>query len=294
LLADALGFACRFSEAIQTAEETLARFPRDLPPEAWVMGIHPHAVASFWLGWSLCWAGRLREGFEAFRLCRRIGEEYGAPEVAAYASYWSAEVYAYAGDAERAFASARLGEEMSRRLGEPPALVAGTHLAFGYAHLAAGRAADAIEPARASLEGHRHANKANAGMSAALLAEALLESGDLAAAHATAAEAIALCRREPRPGYEIAAHGVLARALLRRDGAAARDAAEAALAEAAALIERTGAKLLAPALCTWRAELAAVLGDDAARERLLRESQRGYLEIGAPLQAERIARELAS
>ena len=289
LLADALGFACRFEESIQTAEETLARFPRDLPPDAWVMGIHPHAVASFWLGWSLCWAGRLREGFEAFGLCRRIGEEHGAPEVAAYASYWSAEVYAYAGDAERAFASARLGEEMSRRLGEPPALVAGTQLAFGYAHLAAGRAADAALPARASLEGHRRANKANAGMSAALLAEALLESGDLAAAHATAVEAIALCRREPRPGYEIAAHGVLARALLRRDGAAARVAAEAALAEAAALIERTGAKLLAPALCTWRAELAAVLGDTVLREQRLREAQQGYAEIGAPLQAERIA-----
>ncbi len=294
LLADALGFACRFSESIQTAEETLARFPRDLPPEAWVIGIHPHAVASFWLGYGLCWTGRLREGFEAFRLCRRIGEEHGAPEVAAYASYWSAEVYAYAGDAERALASARLGEEMSRRLGEPPALVAGTHLAFGHAHLAAGRAADAIEPARASLEGHRRANKANAGMSAALLAEALLESGDLAAAHATAAEAIALCRREPRPAYEIAAHGVMARALLRRDGAGARAAAEVALAEAAALIERTGAKLLAPRLCEWRAELAAVLGDDAASDALLREALTLYEEIGAPLQAARIARRLAA
>ena len=32
-----------------------------------------------------------------------------------------------------------------------------------------------------------------------------------------------------------------------------------ALASAATLIERTGAKTLAPALCEWRAELAAVL-----------------------------------
>ena len=60
----------------------------------------------------------------------------------------------------------------------------------------------------------------------------------------------------------------MARALLRRDGPAARDAAEAALACAAALIQSTGARTLAPALCEWRAELAAVLGDDETRVRL--------------------------
>jgi hypothetical protein len=275
------------------AQETLARFPRDIPPDEWVLGMNPLAVASFWLGWDLCWAGRLREGLEAFGRCRRLGEEQGAPEAAAFASFWTAEVYAYAGDAERAFASVRQGEEISRRLGEPPALVAATHLGFGYAHLAAGRAADAILPARASLEGHRRVNKANAGMSAALLAEALLESGDLAAAETAATEAIALCRRSLRAVYEAAAHGVMARALLRRDGAAAREPAEAALAEAAALIERTGAKLLAPRLCEWRAELAAVLGDEAARGQLLREAQQGFAAIGAAKHAERLAREIA-
>ena len=62
----------------------------------------------------------------------------------------------------------------------------------------------------------------------------------------------------------------------------ARDAVEASLAEAAALIERTGAKILAPALCEWRAELAAVLGDEATRAQLLRQAQQGYEDIGAP------------
>ena len=72
------------------------------------------------------------------------------------------------------------------------------------------------------------------------------------------------------------------------DGAAARDAAEAALAEAAALIEQTGATSLAPALCEWRAELAAVLGDDAARADLLCQAQEGYEAIGAPRHAARL------
>jgi hypothetical protein len=55
----------------------------------------------------------------------------------------------------------------------------------------------------------------------------------------------------------------------------------------------TGATTLAPAVCEWRAELAEVLGDQPRRTRLLREAEQGDAVIGAPLQAERIARELA-
>ena len=112
------------------------------------------------------------------------------------------------------------------------------------------------------------------------------------AADCAAEEAIALCRRSARGNYEAAAYGVIARALLRRDGATARDAAEGALANADALIERTGAKTLAPALCEWRAELAAVLGDDVTRTRLLQQATQGYEEIGAPLQAARLKKEM--
>ncbi|MBI3781910.1 MAG: zinc ribbon domain-containing protein [Deltaproteobacteria bacterium] len=202
------------------------------------------------------------------------------------------EAYYYAHDAERALASARQAQEISRNLGEPPVLVGAAQLAFGCAHLAAGRAADAIEPARASLDLHGRANKANAGMSAALLAEALLQTGDLSAAQSTAEEAIALCRRSLRAVYEAAAYGVLARALLRRDGAAARATAEAALASVAELIERTGAKTLAPALCEWRAELAAALGDTSGRAELLLQAMQGYEEIAAPLQAARLKKEM--
>jgi hypothetical protein len=59
---------------------------------------------------------------------------------------------------------------------------------------------------------------------APLLAEALLQAGDLSAAQSAAAEAIALCRRSLRGTFEATAHGVLARALLRRDGPTAREA----------------------------------------------------------------------
>jgi hypothetical protein len=206
--------------------------------------------------------------------------------VAGYALFTTAEAYYYVHDADRALASARQLEEISRALGEPPGLVAYAQVALSFAHLAAGRAADAIEPARAALDIFGRVDKASAGMSTTLLAEALLAAANLSAAQSAAEEAIAICRRSLTRHFEAVAHGVVARALLRRDGPAARNAAEAALANAAELIERSGARTLAPALCEWRAELAAVLGDDAAREQLLRQAHQGYLEIGAPAHAD--------
>jgi len=290
-LVDALCFAARLPEALRSAEEGLSRFPRHIPSEEWFIGANPYTVLSFWRGVCLNLTGRLREALEELGRSTRLSEEDGAPEVACSHGA-AAEVYYRMNDAARAITSARQAEQISRKLGDPPTLVAYTQTGFAYAHLAAGRAADAIEAARRALELNRRVEKVAAGFSATLLAEALLQDGDFPAAETAAAEAIALCRRSSREVYEAVANGVLARALLRREGASARDAAEAALAEAAALIERSGAKALAPALCEWRAELVSVLGDDATRAKLLQEALQGYEEIGAPSHAERLRKEL--
>ena len=126
----------------------------------------------------------------------------------------------YAHDADRALASARQVEEISRRLGEPPVLVAATQLAFGYAHLAAGRAADAIEPARASLDLHGRVEQGECGhVRGAPGRGPAAGRRSVGRASPRRSEAIALCRRSLRGNFEAAAHGVLARALLRRDGA---------------------------------------------------------------------------
>ena len=290
----ALAYAARLPEVLQMTEDGLARFPRHLPPSEWLIGLNPYSGFSLSRAYCLTWAGRLPEGLEELGRCRRLGEEDGTPEAVGYVLFYAAQAYYHTHDADRTLASACQLEELSRSLGEPPNMVALMQLAFGYAHLAAGRAVDAIAPARAALDLHGRVDKANAGMSATLLAEALLAAGDLSAAEAAAEEAIALCRRSLRGNYEAEAHGVLARALLRRDGPAARDAAAAALACAAALIERTGARTLAPALCEWRAELAAVLGDEVTRAQLLRQAEQGYGEIGAPGHAERLRKALGS
>jgi hypothetical protein len=59
----------------------------------------------------------------------------------------------------------------------------------------------------------------------------------------------------------------------------------AALAEAEAWLEMSGAKSYEPFLHVERAGLARLTGDDTARERELRDAHRMFIEIGAPIRA---------
>jgi hypothetical protein len=68
--------------------------------------------------------------------------------------------------------------------------------------------------------------------------------------------------------------------------------AEALLVRELQLIEEIGSTQLRPRNCTARAGLARLLGDDAGRERHLREAHRLYTEMGATGHAERLTREL--
>jgi class 3 adenylate cyclase len=290
-LVDALSHAIQTSEALTLAEAGLANFPRDIPRTDWILGFSPHGVFSHWRAVCLNWTGRLREGFEEVHRCLRFVEEDNTPEAVAYILGFAAEAYYHAHDADKAMASAARSDQTSRALGEPPSMVAYAKMGLAFALLAAGRPQEAIEPARLALAFFGRAEKQVIGVGARLLAEALLLSGDLPAAQAEAENAITLCRRSLRGNLEAESHGILARALLRRDGAAAREAAESALASAALLIERTGAKTLAPHLLEWRAELGAALGDEALRKSLLNQAIDGFESIGAPLQAARLRKE---
>jgi hypothetical protein len=56
----------------------------------------------------------------------------------------------------------------------------------------------------------------------------------------------------------------------------------------------SGAKSYEPFLHVERAELARLSGDEATRERELREAHRLFTEIGAPIRAAEVAKELGS
>jgi len=128
----------------------------------------------------------------------------------------------------------------------------------------------------------------------ATLASAHLGRGDVMRAQALAGEAAALARNQGTLLFLCAANLLRARALVARDGARATGDVEAILAEAERLVARTGARLHLPDIHLARAELARLAGDEAASRRELSEAHRLFIEMGATLRAEQVARELAA
>jgi hypothetical protein len=124
------------------------------------------------------------------------------------------------------------------------------------------------------------------------MAAAHLGLGDGVQALALADEAIAVSRRRGTRLWEFSAQLVRIRAHRELHGVQATREIEAALAEADAWLEMSGAKSYEPFLHVECAELARLTGDEAARERELREAHRLFTEIGAPIRAEEVAKEL--
>lgn len=291
-LVDALVYSARFQEALALADQTLARVTDKIPPSEWLAGFNPYGALKFWRAASLALLGRLPESIREYDECRVLAEADGTPEAAAYLSSWSALSYLSMGDLKSVMACASEVDRVCAALGDPPTIAAHRQLCLTYVHLGLGRAKEAIETASAALAIHQVGERQHAGLSAMLLAEAELQAGDAATAASTAQQAIEYSRQSSRANLEVQALGVLARALIRRDGDAGFGPAEEALDLAAALIDRLGAKTLAPSLLEWRAELAAAMNDGPRQVELLEKAVALFDEIGAPLQAERLRQSL--
>ena len=82
-----------------------------------------------------------------------------------------------------------------------------------------------------------------------------------------------------------------AQALLSSEGAAGVAEARHAVAEAAELIDATGAHCRTPVVHEVTAEIARLLGDEATRTRELHEAHRLFVDMGASEHAERLAQE---
>ncbi|HEX5380127.1 MAG TPA: AAA family ATPase, partial [Phenylobacterium sp.] len=287
-LVDARVYTASFPQAVQLAEETLATYDEPVPRTEWVMGFNPYSGLKFWRATCLTIMGRIPEGLREFDRCVDLMAQDQTPEAGVYISSWSATAYLAMGDVAKLQACADAVDKACTAMGDPPTVVAHRKLCLTYLHLASGRPLEAIATAQAALAIHRQGERQHAGMSSMLIAEALLHSGDLEAAIATARETIETCHAALRGNLEAQSLGILARALLRKDGAGAHDSACRALDQAEALIGRTGAQTLSPSLAEWRAEAAAAIGDEAGRLALLRQSAELFEKIGAPLQAGRV------
>jgi hypothetical protein len=127
----------------------------------------------------------------------------------------------------------------------------------------------------------------------ATLAEAYLGRGDGPRARATAELAVALARERHIKVFEPITLVSLARVLLASEGAGARAEVEAALSRALALAKEMEARSEEPLVHAELGELARLIGDEAGRERELREAHRLFAEIGADRYAAALTRELS-
>jgi hypothetical protein len=126
----------------------------------------------------------------------------------------------------------------------------------------------------------------------AAMAATHLWLGDTAKALTLAEEAIAVSRRSGNRLFEFSALLTRIRALREIYGVKATNEINGTLAEANAFLEMSGAKSYEPFLHVERAALAKLTGDQAGRERELREAHRLFTEIGAPIRAAEVAKEL--
>jgi MalT-like TPR region len=124
------------------------------------------------------------------------------------------------------------------------------------------------------------------------LAEAGLGRGESRAALELAEEALTEARHSGGRLFEMDALLTRARALLRSEGAARAIDAQRTLAEVRQLIAETGALCRDPVVHEVAAEIAGLLGDDATRERELREAHRRLADMGALEHARRLARQI--
>ena len=124
------------------------------------------------------------------------------------------------------------------------------------------------------------------------LAEAYLGRGDAVASLKTADEALEIARRRGMQLGELDAQILRARALFEIDNGASLRAVAAVLDAAEGLVRKTGAESRRPFIHLARGELAAAEGDIPIRERELRKAHRLFTEIGAPIRAAEVAKEL--
>jgi ATP/maltotriose-dependent transcriptional regulator MalT len=198
-----------------------------------------------------------------------------------------------AGDASGASTHAR--RALERAEGAGTLLRVFTQLALGIALLANREWSGAEEAERRALALARESG-VSFGLTAwalCFLAEAKLGQGDPRAALELADEALADARQSGGRLFEMDALLTRARALLGSEGASRAAEVERTLAQASALIEETEARCREPVVHEISAELAHLRGDEAARDRELREAHRLFVEMGATGHAERIAPLLA-
>jgi class 3 adenylate cyclase/tetratricopeptide (TPR) repeat protein len=285
--------AGRLHECLVVAEQGLGLAHGDFGLGADLVGFSPSLGLSFFHGSVLSLTGHPRDG--AIELDRVIEMARASHQLhPLFASHFHhAFRCEVTGETAMAMAHAREALKYAERTGNQLARIM-VYQSLGSAHVLNRAWHDALEVLGQALEIARQRRLLWwEGATLAAIAAAHLGLGDPASALALSEEAIAVCRQRGTRVREFLAQLTRIRALRETRGAQAKPEIEAACSEADAWLEMSGAKSYEPFLHVERAELARLAGDEARRERELREAHRLFTEIGAPIRAGEVAKELA-
>jgi tetratricopeptide (TPR) repeat protein len=234
--------------------------------------------------------GEPREAIHRLEAVLPAAREQGQVLLEMLVRLWLGDLHAWLGEAQEVMEGARLSLSLAERIGAPMLLSYGL-AQLGRAHEVRGEWEEARQAGQHSMDVATDSRTAvwDHAYRLAQVAVAQAALGDLEGARATVAGAHERCRQMGRrPGVAWAVARVL---LLAEDPGDGGEIA-AALDEYQADIEASGAQMERPLLHEMRAELAAQLGDDAARTREFEEARRLFVGMRATVRAERIDGEL--
>jgi hypothetical protein len=293
-LASVYLWAGRLRECLATTEEGLRLAQGDLDLGADRLGFSPSLGLSYSHGVAVSLTGHPGDG--AAELDRVIELARTSQQLTPLSVSHSHHVRRceVTGEAAPALAHGREAVDYAERAGNQAARIF-AYLSLGIANVLNGARHEALEVLGTALTiGRERRLSVVEGSVLAAMAAAHLGLGDRARALALAEEAICFIRRLGSRVFEFSALLTQIRALRETEALQSTREIEAALAEAEAWLEMSGAKSYEPFLHVERSELARLTGDEPARGRELCEAHRLFVEIGAPIRAAEVAKELGS
>jgi tetratricopeptide (TPR) repeat protein len=292
--ASASWVAGRLAEAGSLVEEACALLETDKRGSSETFaGFLPYVTNLLLRGAVDTEAGRPGRAASALAEAQKLAESFDGAEDLRLAANFRALLEARRGDTDTALRYASRAVELCETWGSTAERV-GAQLGLGEAHLLAEQWPKAEEVLARGLAIARE-NRTGISFEPLLLAgisRSLLGLRKGAQALSAAEEAVSAAVRIGTRVWEVAARLALVKVLLRSTGASAADEINGELRRATSLASETGGGTWEPFLHVGRAELARLTGNEAARERELREAHRLFTEIGAPIPAAEVAKEI--
>jgi adenylate cyclase len=271
--------------ALEAAEEMVASSRDDPTFGKSIWGFSGHILNTGIGAVMLAMSGHVVEGASRIEHAAELAREHDEVEALGYTYSLHSWISWISGECEGVVERQSECVEIAERLGNVwSRTIAWASLAR--AHLLCGHPTDAFTAAEHGLEiaRERGIGLASEATMLAVQSEARLGRGEVELAITLGEQGIEAGMRHRTPVFEWLAELAFARACLAA-GAKQRGTIEAALARAQQIVDHTGATSLTPFIHVQLAELARVTGDLQGREGELREAERLFTAIGAPLRA---------